>query len=105
MSPSAQLTSEQLKEIIEDKKNKDKGAREDQEHVKDDQEVLDPANTSSLLNRVPSRINNESDHECLYEAVRLLHAHPIRQSKDDCVPGHKYSIPGLPGTTFLAHQV
>jgi hypothetical protein len=31
MSPSAQLTSEQLKEIIEDEKNTDKSAREVQE--------------------------------------------------------------------------
>jgi len=31
MSPSAQLTSEQLKEIIEDEKNTRKGAREVQE--------------------------------------------------------------------------
>jgi len=42
---------------------------------------------------------------CLDEAVRLLNAHLIRQSTDYRVPGHKYSIPGLPGTTFLAHQV
>jgi len=35
----------------------------------------------------------------------LLNAHPILQSTDDRVPGHKYSIPGLPGTKFLAHQV
>jgi len=31
MSPSAQLTSEQLKEIIEDEKKTDQGAREVQE--------------------------------------------------------------------------
>ena len=37
--------------------------------------------------------------------VRLLDAHPIRQSREDCVPGHKYSIPGLPGTKLLVHQV
>jgi len=35
MSLSAQLTSEQLKEIIEDEKNMDKGAREVQEQVED----------------------------------------------------------------------
>ena len=45
------------------------------------------------------------EHECLDEVVRLLNIHSIRQSADDCVPGHKYSIPGLPGTKFLAHQV
>jgi len=105
MSPSAQLTSEQLKEIIEDDKNTDKGAREVQDQVEDGEEVLDPANTSSVLNTVLSTINNEFEHECLDEAVRLLNVHPIRQSTDDRVPGHKYSIPGLPGTKFLAHQV
>jgi hypothetical protein len=38
-------------------------------------------------------------------AFRLLNVHPIRQSIDDRVPGHKYSIPGLPGIKFLSHQV
>jgi len=105
MSLSAQLTSEQLKEIIEDEKNTDKSAREVQEQVEDGEEVLDPENTSSVLNTVLDTINNEFEHECLDEAVRLLNACPIRQSTDDRVPGHKYSIPGLPGTKFFAHQV
>jgi len=104
MSPSAQLTSEQLKEIIEDEKKTDKDAREVQEQV-DGKEDLDPDNTSSVLNTVRNTIINEFEHECLDEAVRLLNAHPIRLSPDDRVPGHKYSIPGLPGTKFLAHQV
>jgi len=98
MSPSAQLTSEQLKEIIEDEKNTDKGAQEVQEHVEDGEEVLDPANTSSVLNMVLRAVNNQFQHECLDEAVRLLNVHPICQSPDDRVPGHKYSIAGLPGT-------
>jgi len=105
MSLSAQLTSEQLKEIIEDEKNKDKSAREVQKQVEDREEVLDPENTSSVLNTVLNTINNEFEHKCLDEAVRLLNAHPIRQSTDDRVPGRKYSIPGLPRTKFLAHQV
>jgi len=50
-------------------------------------------------------INNEFEHKCRDEAVRLLNAHPICYSIDDRVPGQKYSIPGLPGTKFLAHQV
>jgi len=90
MSPSSQLTSEQLKEIIEDEENTDKGAREVQEQVEDGEEILDPANTSSAFNTVLSTINNEFEHNCLDEAVRLLNAHPIRQSTDDRVPGHKY---------------
>jgi len=105
MSLSAQHTSEQLKEIIEDEKNTDKSAREVQEQVEDGEEVLDPENSISVLNMILNTINNEFEHECLDEAVRLLNARPIRQSPDASVPGRKYSIPGLPGTKFLAHQV
>jgi len=105
MSLSAQLTSEQPKEIIEDEKNTDQSAREIQEQVEDGEEVLDPENSSSVLNTVLSTINNEFEHECLDEAVRLLNARPIPQSPDDRLPGRKYSISGLPGTKFLAHQV
>jgi len=85
MSPSAQLTSEQLKEIIEDEKQTDQGSREVQEQVEDGQEVLDPDNTSSVLSTVLNTFNNEFEHKCLDEAVRLLNAHPIRQSTDDRV--------------------
>ena len=105
MSPSTQLTSEQLKGIIKDKKKTDQGAREVPEQVEDGEVVLDPDDSSSVLSPVFNTINNEFKHECLNEAVRLLNVHPIRQSTDDRVPGHKYSIPGLPGTKFLAHQV
>jgi len=83
----------------------DTDATEVQEQVEDGEEALDPANTSSVLNTVLSTIHNKLEHECLDEAVRLLNAHPTRQSTDDRVPGHKYSIPGLPGTKFLEHQV
>jgi len=105
MSPSAQLTSEQLKEIIDDEMKTDQGTREVQEQVEDGEEDLDPENTSSVLNTVLNTIIIKFEHDCLDEAVRLLDAHPIRQSIDDQVPGHKYSIPGLPGMKFLAHQV
>ena len=71
----------------------------------DAEEVLDPKNTSSLLNTVNNKINNEFEHECLDEGSRQLNVSPILQSTDDCVPGCKYSIPGLPGTKFLAHEV
>jgi hypothetical protein len=98
MSPSAQLTSEQLQEIIEDEMKTDQGAREVQEQVEDGDEVLDPENTSSVMRTVPSTINNEFEHECPNEVVRLLNAHRIHQSTDDRVPCHKYPIPGLPGT-------
>jgi hypothetical protein len=72
--------------------------------VEDGEEDLDLENTISVLNTVLNKINNEFEHECLEEAVRMLNAHPIRKSIDDRVPGDKYLIPGLPRTQFLAHQ-
>jgi len=90
MSPSAQLTSEQLKVIIDDGTNTDKGAKEVQEQVEDGEEVLDPDNMSSVLNTFLNTIYNKFGHECHDEAVRLLTAHPICQSIDDRVPGQKY---------------
>jgi len=104
MSPSAQLTSEQLKEIIEDEKKTNQGAREVQEKV-DGEQDLDPENMSSVLNTVLNTINNKFEHEGLEEGFRLLNAHLICQSIDDRVACHKYSIPGLPGMKILAHQV
>jgi hypothetical protein len=41
MSPSAQLTSEQLNEVIDGEKKTDQGAREVQKQVEDGEEVLD----------------------------------------------------------------
>ena len=73
--------------------------------MEDGEKVLNPDNSSSVLSTVLNTSNNEFEHQCLDDAVRLLNALPIRQSPDDLVPGHKYSIPGLPGTTFLVHQV
>jgi len=105
MSPSANLTSEQLKEITEDEQKTDKGARDIQEQVEDGEEVLDPDIISSVLNTVLNTINNEFEQECLNEAVRLPNAPLIRQSITDRVPGCMYSIPGLPRTKFLAQQV
>jgi len=105
MSPSAQLTSEQRKEIIQDEMRTDEGSKEIHEHVEDCKEVLDSDNASSVLSTVLNTISNEFEHNCLDEAVRLLNTHPIRQSPDHRVPGHKYSMPGLPGTKFLSQQV
>jgi hypothetical protein len=103
MSPSAQLTSEQQKQINVDEKKTDQGVSEVQEQVEDGEEVLDPDNTCSVLSTVFNTINNELEHECLDEAVRLLNVHPIRLSTDDRIPGHKYSIPDLPRTKLQAH--
>jgi hypothetical protein len=91
--------------IVEDEQKTDEGSRQVQDRVEDGEEVLDPDNSSSVLSTVLNTINNEFEHGCHDEAVRLLNAHRIRQSTDDRVPGHKYSIPGLLGTTFLARQV
>jgi hypothetical protein len=104
MSPSAQLSTEQLKEIIEHEKMTDQGARDVQEQV-DGEKDLDPDNTNSVLIAVLNTLNNKFEYECLEEAVRLVHAHLIRQSIDDRVPGHKKSISGLPRTRLLVHQV
>ena len=105
MSLYTLLTSEQLKEIIEDDKKTDQRSIEVQEQVEDGEEVVYPDHTSSVMRTVFNTMNNEFEYECLDEAVRRLNAHQIRQSTDDHVPGHKYSIPGLPGTKFLVHQV
>ena len=78
MSPLAQHISEQLKEIIHGEIKTIQGAWEVQEQVEDGEEDLDPENTSSVLNTGLNTINNEFEHECLDEAVRLLNAHPIR---------------------------
>jgi len=89
MSASAQLTSAQLKEIMEDKIKTDQGARQVQEQV-DGEEDLNPENTSSIRNTVLNTIDNEFEHKCLEEVIRLLNARPICQLIDDHVPGHKF---------------
>jgi len=105
MSPSAQHTTQLLKEIIEDEENTEQGARENQEHFDDSDEVLNQDNSISVLWTILNNIYNEFEHKYHHEAVRLLNTHPIHQSEVDHVRGHKYSIPGLLWTKFLAHQV
>jgi hypothetical protein len=105
MSPSAQLTAEQLQEIIEDEKKTHQGSGEVMEQVEDGEVVLDPDDTSLAWSTGLNTINDECEHECVDQAVRLLDSHQFRQSTDDHVPGHKYSIPDLPGTKFRARQV
>lgn len=105
MSLSVKLTSKQLKVNIENEQNTDKGAREVQQQVKNAEEVLNPESGSSKPNTVLNTIHNEFEHMCIDDPVRVLKAHPIRQSTDDHVPGRKYSIPGLPGNRFFVHQL
>jgi len=89
MSPSAQHSLEQPKEIIENKKKTVQGATKVQEQV-DGEEVLHPDDSSSVLITVLNTNNDEFEHECLDRAVRLLNAHLIHQSTVDHVPGHTY---------------
>jgi len=49
-------------------------------------------------------MNNEFECICHDELFRVLNTHRNYQSTDDCPPGPKYLIPGLPGTKILAHQ-
>jgi len=105
MSPSAQLTSEQLTEIIEDEKKTKNGAREVQKQVEDGAEVLNPENNSSVMHTVPNAINHKFEHKRLDWAARLLNTRPIQQSQTDQVPGNKCSVLGLSGTNFPVHQV
>jgi len=59
MCPFVQPILEQLKVIIADEKNTDNTVREVQKKVVDGEEALDPADTSSVLNTVHRRQNNE----------------------------------------------
>jgi len=93
MSPSAQLTSEQWNEIIEDEKKTDQGSKDVQEPVEEGKEFLDPDNSISVLLTVLNTMNNQFEHECLDEAVRLLNAHPCCQSTKDRVPGVRARTP------------
>jgi len=67
VSLSAQLTSEQQKEIVVEANNTDKTAREVQEQVDNGKEVLDPEDTSSVPNMVLNTLNNNGVHKCLVE--------------------------------------
>jgi len=78
--------------------------RKDQEQVENGEKVRDPDYHSSALNTVLHPLNNEFEHKCVAEEVRLLNACLIRQLKADRVTGNMYSIPGLPRTKILAHQ-
>jgi len=105
MSVSAQLTSEQLKEISDDEMNTDKETRVVKKQLVDDKEVVAPENTNSVLNRVPNTFSNTFQHTGPDNAVRFLHEHAIRQSSNFRIAGGKYSIPCRPRTMFLDIQV
>ena len=49
-------------------------------------EVLNPDDSSSVLNTVLNANNNNLTDECLEDAVRLLKARPIGKSKAESPP-------------------
>jgi len=104
MSQSSLHLSVQLKEIIEEEKKTEQWAQEVHEQV-NGKEILNPDYCSSVLSTVYNEICQELEPACLDAVVRLVNSHPIHQSHDDWVAGNKYSIPGLLGSWFLAHQV
>jgi len=61
-----------LTEIIQHTKQTGKSARENEEHVEDGEENLNPDNGSSVLTTGLMTINNVFECECLHEEVRLL---------------------------------
>jgi len=74
MSPAAEFSSQQLKEIMEDNRTMDKGAWEIQEQVQHGEEVFDPGNSSSVLRAELITINNRLVSESGEEAVSLPNA-------------------------------
>jgi len=83
MSTPAQLISDQLKEIIKVKMKTGNGEREAQQKVEEGEKVINPDNTSSILDTVLNTLNNKFAPKCVDEVVRLLNAHPICQSRTD----------------------
>ena len=82
MSQASQLTWEVQEEIIANENIIDKGAKVVQDTV-GDEEYIDPDGIRWVWNTVLNQINNEFEHKCLDEVVRLLKAHLIHQSTDD----------------------
>jgi hypothetical protein len=62
MSPSAQHTSEQLKEIVENEKKTDQRSKEVQEQVEDGEDLRNPDNFIPALSTVLNTINNRFEH-------------------------------------------
>jgi len=85
MNTSAQHISEQLKEIINVNTKTCNGVRVVQHQVEEGEKLLNPGNTSSILDTVLSTINNKFAPECIAAVVRLLNAHPVCQSKAEWV--------------------
>jgi len=73
--------------------------------VEDGEVVLGSDKSSSVLNTICNSIKNEFGQKYFIQAVSHLNAHQLCQSIADQVPGNKNSIPGLPRTKILAHQV
>jgi len=65
MSPSAQVTSAQLKKNIQNAKKTEKGANEVEEQVEDDEEVLHPDNGTDVSSTHLNTMNIQFEHEWL----------------------------------------
>jgi len=77
MSLSAEVTSQQLKDFIEDNVNTHQHRREVQKKVDDGMDVINSDNSSLVVNNVVDIINNDVVSECLDDAVSLLNSCPI----------------------------
>jgi len=104
MSPSVQLSEEQLKEINEDDIMTYQLSREIHKHL-DRKEILYLENSHSVLSSVLNSNDNKFQIECLEASIRLMNAYPISESKDNGNLGNMNSILGLPQVNFLAHRV
>jgi len=79
MSPSAQLITGQLEEIIENEQKTDKGAREVQNQVDNSKDDFDPDITSTLRSTDVDKINNDFELEWFDDMVGFMKASLIYQ--------------------------
>jgi hypothetical protein len=91
--------------------NIDHAAIDIQGQVEDGEDAHNPAHTGSVLNTIPSTINNKFQHVRLDEVVRLLNGHRICQSTNDCSRPRVFNlrsaqnyVPGAPGLGHLVHH-
>jgi len=79
--------------------------REVQEQVENGKGVLEPDNSSSVLNIVPISIKNKFDPKCLDTLVMIRNTHHIQQSIADRISGKHNSIRSLSGPKVLVPQL
>jgi len=74
----------------EDANKPNKGASAVLEQQEDGEGVLNPDDSSSVLNTVLKLINNKLEYDHHHKVVRLLFANQISRLHPDAVPGNKY---------------